>query len=88
LVRLRTAQISNNNPTLTNQINNCLQQLYYLDLQLQVGKEYVCQLCHEKFLVKKEIDTFKCQICQLESEGESYQGHVGNYQSQGISPRQ
>jgi uncharacterized Zn-finger protein len=91
LVRLKTQQISTDNQIiqeqLTPQINNCLQQLHYLDLQLKAGKEYVCQSCQSKFKVKKDDQKFTCDICQLEITGLKCQGHVGNYQWQGISPQ-
>jgi phage host-nuclease inhibitor protein Gam len=91
LVRLKTEQMTNDNAKvqeqLTPQINNCLQQLHYLELQLKTGKEYVCQTCQAKFQVKKEVSKFTCEVCNLENETKPYEGHIANYQFQGISPR-
>jgi ribosomal protein L37AE/L43A len=90
LVRLKNQQLFTDSIVLKNQlttqINSIIQQLRQIDLQLQTNKEYTCQTCHNKFKVK-EIKTFTCDICQQEINGKMLEGHIENYQIQGISRR-
>lgn len=58
-----------------------------MEIQQKTGKEHVCQKCHSKFQVKKEVSKFTCDTCQLEITGLKLEGHIENYQFQGISPR-
>jgi hypothetical protein len=90
LVRLKTQQISTDNPKIQQQlipqINSVLQQLRLIELQLQTNKEYTCKSCSNKFKVK-EIQKFICDICGMEITGKMLEGHVENYQLQGVPPR-
>mgnify|MGYP001799410682 CR=1 FL=1 len=64
------------------QLTQKLDQLY---LQEKVKKEYVCKFCFNKFIIK-ETKSFVCDICGLEIKGRKFEGHIENYQLQGISP--
>ena len=90
LVRLKTQQVSTDNPKvqqqLIAQINSCLQQLHGLNLLLKTNKEYTCKACHNKFKVQ-DVQSFTCDLCGEEKKGKMLEGHVENYQLQGISPR-
>jgi hypothetical protein len=51
--------------------------------QIKIGKEQICLTCWKKF-EKKDISTFICVVCKQNITGKKYEGHIRNFQDEGV----